>query len=70
LFSRQLTSVIAAPNDLQRGGLAGAVGPEDPEELAALHLEADPVDGPDGAVRLPQVTHGYGRCHAGHDNRP
>ena len=49
-------AAVAAPvalEDLDYGGLARAVGPEEPENLALLDAEADPADGFDSAVRLP-----------------
>jgi len=42
-------------DNLHRGGLAGAVGPEDPEDLAALHGERQVVDRDLVAVPLVQV---------------
>src|SRR5229473_3226030 len=58
-----------ALDDLQRGGLAGAVRAQDPEELAALHLEGHAVHGGHLAVRLAQVTHRDRGRHARHRNR-
>ena len=43
--------------DLDGGGLPGAVGPEQPEDLAPLDREGEPAHGLDGAVRLAQVGH-------------
>jgi hypothetical protein len=45
-----------ALDDLQRGGLAGPVGPQYAEELAGLDVEADPVDGGHVAVGLMHVA--------------
>ena len=44
-----------ALEDLDGRRLAGAVRPEQPEHLAAGHLEVDPVDGLDLAVALDQA---------------
>ena len=46
-----------ALEDLDGGGLAGAVGPEHPEHLAPAHLEGDAVHRLDLAVALAQVAH-------------
>jgi hypothetical protein len=40
---------------LQGGGLSCAVRPQQPDDLAGLHLEADVVRGDDAAVGLAQV---------------
>ena len=45
-----------ALEDLQRRGLAGPVGAEEPEELPRLHGEADPVHGPHIAVGHHEVV--------------
>jgi hypothetical protein len=42
---------------LQRGGLAGAVGAEDPEALAVADLEADRVDDGPAVVALGESGH-------------
>ena len=44
--------------DLHRGGLAGAVGPEDAEDLAAADVEVQAVQHLPLAVRLAQAAHG------------
>ena len=36
--------IAVALEDLHEGGLAGAVGPEHGEQLAAAHGEVDPVE--------------------------
>jgi len=49
---------LAEPLDhLQRRGLGGAVGAEDPEELALLDGDRHPVDGDQVSVALGQVLH-------------
>src|SRR5206468_12534092 len=40
-----------------RRGLAGAVGPDEPEDLALEHIEGDVVDRHGGAVPLAQMGH-------------
>jgi hypothetical protein len=42
--------VQQAGQHLQRGGLAGPVRPEEPDDLATSHLHVDPVDRSDVAV--------------------
>ena len=56
---RHLAAVARAValEDLDGGGLAGAVGPEQPEHLAAAHLDVDPAHGLVLAVALAQVAH-------------
>ena len=56
---RHLAAVARAVplEDLHRRGLAGAVGPEQPEHLAAAHLDVDPAHGLVLAVALVQVAH-------------
>jgi hypothetical protein len=50
---------VEALEDLHRGGLPGAVGPEQPEALAGAHFEVQPVDGDDvGRVDLAQRAAG------------
>ena len=44
-----------AAQHAEGGGLAGAVGPEQAEDLAAAHLEVDVVDGGEGAEFLDQL---------------
>ena len=41
----------------KRGGLAGAVGAEQAEDLAAVHLEVDVIDRGEGAEFLHQLPH-------------
>ena len=43
--------------DLDGGGLAGAVGAEQAEALAAAHDEVEAVDGDDVAVALDEAVH-------------
>ena len=50
---------------LQHRGLAGAVRPEDTEDLAAADLEVDPVDGAQRAERLDQTGRPHGQLGAG-----
>ena len=50
-----------ALEDLDRGGLAGAVRAEQPEALAALDRERQPVDGDHRAVALHQIRAAHGR---------
>ena len=47
--------LVEALEDLDRRRLAGAVGPEQAEDLAAADLEVDAVDGLDLAVALAQA---------------
>src|SRR5207302_3492010 len=47
----------AAFEDLDRGGLSRAVGPEHGEHLALSDGEADALNSPRGAVRLVEVDH-------------
>ena len=56
---RHLAAVARAVplEDLHGRGLAGAVGPEQPEHLAAPHLDVDPAHGLVLAVALAQVAH-------------
>src|SRR5207237_62970 len=44
-----------AEQELDRGGLAGTVRPEEAENLPALHLHAEAVEGLDAAERLGEV---------------
>ena len=48
-----------AREDLDGGGLARAVGAQEAEDLARLHLKAEPVDGPEGAEILGEVVDFY-----------
>ena len=57
--------VAEALEDLDGGGLAGPVGPEEREDLALFHLEADIAYGHGVAVRLGQALH----AHCRHGNR-
>src|SRR5690606_38306906 len=41
--------IVDAADQVEDGGLAGAVGADDGEDLAALHGEADVIDGADAA---------------------
>ena len=47
-------ALAIALEDLDRGRLAGAVGPEEGEDLAGLDLEVDAANGLDSAVGLAQ----------------
>ena len=38
------------------GGLAGTVGPEEAEDLAALHLQIDPTQGAELSVGLLEIA--------------
>ena len=49
-------AVAVALEDLDGRRLAGAVGTEQPEDLAALHGEVDPADGLEVAVGLSQTV--------------
>ena len=40
--------------DVEQRGLAGAVGPDDPEDLVLVQVEADTIDGGDSPVMLGQ----------------
>src|SRR3954452_16262528 len=53
--------VAIALEDLHRGGLAGAVGTEEPEDLPPGHGEVDRPDGLHLAVALGQPAYGNGR---------
>jgi hypothetical protein len=47
-----------AGRDVHRGALAGAVRTEQPEDLAAPHVEREVVDGDAGAIALHDVRQG------------
>ena len=47
-----------AEDHVDGGGLAGAVGAEESEDLAGADLEGEVVDGVDGAVLLAQMRDG------------
>src|SRR5207302_6445974 len=49
-------ALAVALEDLHRGRLAGPVGPEQPEHLAALHRDVDRPHGLEGAVALAQTA--------------
>jgi hypothetical protein len=49
----------------ERGGLAGAVWPEKPVDLARGDVEADAVHGCELPVRLDQILNGDHRCDGG-----
>ena len=49
--------------------LAGAVGPEQSEDFAALHFEADVIDGREGAKTPNQIVHLHDGCCRGRDTR-
>ena len=51
-----LGALAVTLEDLDRRRLAGAVGPEQPEHLAAAHLEVDPADRLELAVGLAQAA--------------
>src|SRR4051794_8384909 len=51
------TALAVALEDLDSRGLARAVGPEQPEHLAASHLERQAAHRLDRPVRLAQVAH-------------
>ena len=54
-------AAVGAPqplDHLERRRLAGAVGPEDAEDLAALHAQGDAVDRHEVAVALGQALDG------------
>ena len=53
--------VPEAFEDLDGGGLAGAVGAEEGEDLAAVHLEVDAADRFVGAVALDEPADGHHR---------
>ena len=59
--TRPPAPVAEALEDLDGGGLAGAVGPEQREDLALLHLEADVAHGHGVPVGLGQVLHAHRR---------
>ena len=61
-------AVAEALEDLDGGGLAGAVGPEEREDLALLHLEADVAHRHGVPVGLGQVLHAD-RRHRDHAPR-
>ena len=46
-----------ADDRVQRGGLAGTVGPDEAEHLAVAEVEADAVDRGDAPIALDQVAH-------------
>jgi hypothetical protein len=47
-----LVGMVEAGDDLEQGGLAGAVGADDPDQLAGRHVEGDPAVGRDAAEPL------------------
>ena len=47
--------------DLEEGALAGAVPSDDAENLAALDLEVDVLEGPEGLLRSSEATQGSDR---------
>ena len=58
---------VAQPLEaLDRGGLASAVGPEDPEDLASPNLEGDAVDRARGPVGLAQLVDDDDLLHGPH----
>src|SRR5665213_1748915 len=59
---RHLAGVTCAValEDLDGGGLAGAVGSEERQDLAALHFEVDPTECHEVAVGLRQAGDPYG----------
>jgi hypothetical protein len=48
--------LVDARDEVEDGGLARAVGPDDREHLAHLDLEGHRVDGPDAAEAHPEVV--------------
>ena len=64
-------AVTETLEDLDGRGLAGAVGAEQGEHLAPLHVEADVAHGDGVAVGLRQVLDGHGRAAGrGHAEQP
>ena len=59
--TRAAGAVAEALEDLDGGGLAGAVRPEQREDLALLHLEADVAHGHGVPVGLGEVLHAHRR---------
>src|SRR5262249_43816269 len=53
--------------NLKRGRLAGAVGPDEAEDLSLADLEADPAHGIERVVTLPQISQ---RDRRGRHRRP
>ncbi len=49
------------------GGLAGAIGAEEPEEGAARDREGEPIDSGPAVVDLAQIADGDGGCGRGHE---
>jgi hypothetical protein len=64
---RQLAFVVGEPEDrLQRGGLAGAVRPDQADDATRFDLEVDAVERLDAAVALGQAAgtdHGLQGTH-------
>ena len=56
---------LVALEDLDDRGLAGAVRPEQGEDLAALHFEVDASHGLDGAEVLAQPVYRHSQVHGG-----
>ena len=54
-----------AEQHIERGGLAGAVGPEQRDELAGCDGQVDPVDGWDSSEGLADADELDGRAHTG-----
>src|SRR2546425_11531585 len=52
-----------AENAVEQRRLAGAVGPDEAEDLARVHGERHPVHGADAAERFPQVADFEDRGH-------
>ena len=75
---RAAETIAEAGADLDGGGLARAVRPEQREHRRGREFEVEPVDGGDGAEPFDQPTHGHGsattgakprRCPAEHARR-
>ena len=52
-----------AGDGLQGGGLAGAVGPDEGDDLPLVHVEGDVLDGVDGPIVDVDVLHIQQRVH-------
>ncbi len=66
---RPSVGVVEAVDDVQHGGLAGAVGTDDGQDLARVDLQADIVQGlqtPEGDADVLRAEQGFPASHSWH----
>ena len=63
-----LPRIVDPADQVEDGGLAGAVGPDDREDLPGLHVEADGVQRPD-AAEVDGEAVGLEECHRSRSDR-